>query len=184
MCVATRDRAARCRNPTSARRSTARWRRRRRRGDQFGGLGNVDHHDGPHPLAVRRRPLFPQNLQTAIVHLAAGVHGRCPLEAEALSQNRIDDVDLDMRVGAQIGDRARGCDVGEEQPFVVPQPGGALRRQIRPAGVTVATNPSRCSRTTRCIWRDSFMAKRCRAGVNEARLDVGRDVFSGSAESL
>src|SRR6267142_6163936 len=30
----------------------------------------------------------------------------------------------------------------------------------RPSGVTVATNPSRCSRTTRCIWSDSFMAKR------------------------
>jgi len=43
------------------------------------------------------------------------VYRRCALEAEALSPDRIDDVELH----AQVGDGARRGDVCEEQPFVV-----------------------------------------------------------------
>jgi hypothetical protein len=102
------------------------------------------------------------------------VHGRRPLEAEALSQNRVDDVDLDMRVGAQVGDRGRGCEVGEEQPFVVPQPGGALRRQIRQA-----------------VRRDGGDEPEPLFAHDPLHLagqlhdeTICRDVFSGAAESL
>jgi hypothetical protein len=82
-----------------------------------------------------------------VVPLTAGVDDRCSLEAKAFSQDRVDDVDLDVRVG---------------------DGGGRLGR---PSGVTVATNPSRCSRTTRCMSAESFMAKRCPAPINESKIE-------------
>jgi hypothetical protein len=52
------------------------------------------------------------------------------LEAVPLARDRIDDVDLDRRIVAQVLDCARRADVGEDQVVVIPYGGGAFGREV------------------------------------------------------
>lgn len=63
--------------------------------------------------------------QYFLEELAFSQDGGCALEPVAFAADRIDDVDLDCRVGPQVADSSRGSDVGEarcssSQIMVVP----------------------------------------------------------------
>src|SRR5262249_55583746 len=57
---------------------------------------------------------------------------RCgTLEAIALASERIDDVDLNRRISAQVRNRLRRADIREDEVVIVPDGNGSLRRQVR-----------------------------------------------------
>src|SRR5881397_525959 len=56
---------------------------------------------------------------------------RGAFEAVALAEDRVDDVDLDGGIRAEVLDRLRRRDLGEDEMLVVPDRGRPLRREVR-----------------------------------------------------
>src|SRR5215213_1817533 len=97
------------------------------RGCERHGTPYLHEHDGPDlafdsTLAVEREGLIEEGPSPED---RAGA-----LEAVPLARDGVDDVDLDRRVVAQVLDRARRADVGEDEVVVVPDGCGALGREV------------------------------------------------------
>jgi len=69
-----------------------------------------------------------QELAAALEDTAVHVDLGGPLEAPAFARHDVHDVDLDRRVVAEVRDRLRRADVGEQEMIVVPDGRRPLRR--------------------------------------------------------
>src|SRR5215204_2234685 len=99
-------------------------------GDRQGPL-NGDDHDPADALACLDGAPRLVELDTTLEDVAVGVHRPGPLEAVALADKLVHDVDLDARVRPQVRDRPRRAQVGEHQVVVVPHRRRPLRREVR-----------------------------------------------------
>src|SRR5262249_34877927 len=81
----------------------------------------------------------------------SGVENRCDtLEPVTLTQQRVDDVYLEVCVSSKVREGHRRSNVGEDKVLVVPHRGGALGREIRrTVRADGCDEPRRCSSTTR-----------------------------------
>src|SRR5437879_3408070 len=103
------------------------------RGDDRQGSLYCDDHNPPDALACLDGPTGLVELHATLEDVALRIHGPGPLEAVALPNELVDDIDLDARVRPQVFDRSRRAQVGEYQMVVVPHCGRPLRRKVRSA---------------------------------------------------
>src|SRR5215204_5145338 len=97
-------------------------RRRERNGTPY-----IHEHDGP-DLVGNPTPAVERE---SLIEEGSSPEDRTgALEAVPLARDGVDDVDLDRRVVAQVLDRARRTDVGEDEVVVVPYGCGALGREV------------------------------------------------------
>src|SRR5215212_10873631 len=97
------------------------------RGRERHGAPYVNEHDGPDLVG---NPMLAVEREGLIEEEPFRKDRTRALEAVPLARDGVDNVDLDRRVVAQVLDRERRADVGEDQVVVVPYGGGAPGREV------------------------------------------------------